>query len=66
MDAASDVSGDGRALLEKAIDTQSLLARGFHRILSLVRTIADLKRSDSIERRHRAEALDYRAMPLLA
>ena len=29
-------------------------------------TIADLERSDGIERRHLAEALAYRAMPLLA
>ena len=66
VDAASDISGDGRALLEKAIETQSLSARGFHRILRVARTIADLERSDGIERRHLAEALAYRAMPLLA
>ena len=66
VDAASDISGDGRALLEKAIETQSLSARGFHRILRVARTIADLERSDGIERRHFAEALAYRAMPLLA
>jgi magnesium chelatase family protein len=64
--ATSDISGDGRALLEKAIETQSLSARGFHRILRVARTIADLERSDGIERRHLAEALAYRAMPLLA
>ena len=66
VDAASDISGDGRALLEKAIETQSLSVRGFHRILRVARTIADLERSDGIERRHLAEALAYRAMPLLA
>ena len=66
VDAASDISGDGRALLEKAGETQSLSARGFHRILRVVRTIADLERSDGIERWHLAEALAYRAMPLLA
>ena len=37
-----------------------------HRILRVARTIADLERSDGIERRHLAEALAYRAMPLLA
>ena len=66
VDAASDISGDGRALLEKAGETQSLSARGFHRILRVARTIADLERLDGIERRHLAEALAYRAMPLLA
>ena len=66
VDAASDISGDGRALLEKASETQSLSVRGFHRILRVARTIADLERSDGIERRHLAKALAYRAMPLLA
>ena len=66
VDATSDISGDTRILLEKAIETQSLSARGFHRILEVARTIADLERSDRIERRHLAEALAYRAMPLLA
>ena len=66
VDAASDISCYGRALLEKAIETQSLSAREFHRILKVARTIAGLKRSDSIERRHLAEALAYLAMPLLA
>ena len=66
VEAASDISGDGRALLEKAIETQSLSARGFHRILRVARTIADLERLDGIERWYLAEALAYRAMPLLA
>ena len=66
VDAASDISGDARMLLETAIETQSLSARGFHRILRVARTIADLERSGGIERRHLAEALAYRAMPLLA
>ena len=66
VDATSDISRDTRILLEKAIEIQSLSARGFHRILRVARTIADLERSDRIERRHLAEALAYRAMPLLA
>ena len=65
VDAASDISGNGRALVEKAIETQSLLALGCHRILRVARTIADFERSDGIERRHLAEALAYRVMPLL-
>ena len=35
VDATSETSSDGGALLEKAIETQSLSARGFHRILRL-------------------------------
>ena len=65
MDAASDIGGDGRAFLEKVIETPSLSARGFHPILRVARTIADLERSDGIEIRHLAKALAYRTMPLL-
>jgi len=63
---AADVSADAKSLLEKAIETQSLSARGYHRVLRVARTIADLERSKAIERQHLAEALAYRAMPLLA
>lgn len=63
---AADVSADAKSLLEKAIETQSLSARGYHRVLRVARTIADLERSNAIERQHLAEALAYRAMPLLA
>ncbi|MEC7238074.1 MAG: YifB family Mg chelatase-like AAA ATPase [Pseudomonadota bacterium] len=63
---AADVSGDEKTLLEKAIEAQSLSARGFHRVLRVARTIADLERSSDIQRQHLAEALAYRAMPLLA
>ena len=65
VDTASDIS-DGRMLLEKAFETQSLSAREFHRFVSVARTIADFEGSDGIEKRHPAEALAYRTMPLLA
>ena len=66
VDAASDIGGDGRALLEKASETQSLSVFGFQRIMRVARTIADLERSVGIERRHLVKSLAYRAMPLLA
>ena len=65
-DPVASMSGDARVLLESAIETQSLSARGFHRVVRVGRTIADLERSAGIERRHLAEALAYRAMPLLS
>ena len=61
-----DVSQDATSLLELAIEKKSLSARGFHRVLRLARTIADLQQQPVIDRGHLAEALSYRAMPLLA
>ena len=62
----SQIDEDARKLLELAIDRQSLSARGFNRVLRVARTIANLDGSPKVARRHLAEALAYRAMPLLA
>ena len=61
-----DVSPEATTLLELAIEKKSLSARGFHRVLRVARTIADLQHQPVIDRGHLAEALSYRAMPLLA
>jgi magnesium chelatase family protein len=57
--AALDASGS--ALLRDAADKMRLTARGFHRVLKLARTLADLDGSPSVSRAHLAEALSYRA-----
>lgn len=48
-------------LLRQAVTQMHLSARGYHRILKLSRTIADLGGQDNIEMEHVAEALQYRA-----
>ena len=47
-------------LLKKYVDSGKLSARGYHRILKVARTIADLDNSDKIQYQHIAEALMYR------
>jgi magnesium chelatase family protein len=58
-DVARPAEG-GVALLRDASERMSLTARGFHRVLKLARTIADLDGHDTIGRPHIAEALSYR------
>ncbi|MDI9409729.1 MAG: YifB family Mg chelatase-like AAA ATPase [Candidatus Pacebacteria bacterium] len=53
-------SAAGQALLTKAAEQMRLSARGYHRILRVARTIADLEAAASVEAHHIAEALSFR------
>jgi len=50
-------------LLDQAAEKLRLSARGYHRVLRLARTIADLDGADTVGRRHIAEAASYRRAP---
>lgn len=50
-----------KSLMAKIYRKMSLSARGYHRILKLARTIADLDGSETINRDHLMEAVQYRA-----
>ena len=52
----------GTALLRDAADAMQLSARGYHRVLRVARTLADLDGMDKVGRVHLAEALSYRAL----
>ncbi len=60
LEAVASPDEDGRALLTQAAEKMRLSARGYHRILRVARTLADLEAVDGIKRLHIAEALSYR------
>ena len=60
--AAPDAAG--RQLLTDAADRLKLSARGYHRVLRVARTLADLGRAKTVARIHIAEALSYRRIAL--
>ncbi len=51
---------DQLEMMNAAIERMKLSARGFHRVLKVARTIADLENSERIQNQHLSEALAYR------
>ena len=57
------LSADAEAYLRGIFDQKSLTARGYHKILKVARSIADLDHSQEIKRHHLSEAVCYRSFP---
>jgi magnesium chelatase family protein len=60
IDTSGAVTSGARSLLENAAAALHLSARGYHRVIKVARTVADLDGSGAVEPRHVAEALRYR------
>jgi magnesium chelatase family protein len=64
LDELASPDAEGRKLLNEASERLHLSARGYHRVLRVARTLADLDESAGLRRVHLAEALSYRRILL--
>ncbi|MEG1992501.1 MAG: YifB family Mg chelatase-like AAA ATPase [Acetivibrio sp.] len=55
-----EINKEGEALIARAFEKENLTARGYHKILKVARTIADLDESEVILSKHIAESIFYR------
>jgi len=60
LEQVASLDRAAREILTQAIDVMKLTARGYHRILRVARTIADLEGRAEIGKLHISEALSYR------
>jgi magnesium chelatase family protein len=60
LDAVAAPDAEGKRLLLAAAERLHLSARGYHRVLRVARTLADLDASEDVRRLHIADALSYR------
>ncbi len=60
LDRAAEPDAAGREFLQAAAEHYRYSARGYHRVLRLARTVADLEGATAVRKLHIAEAVSYR------
>ena len=60
LEKIAKMEDEAKSLLVTAAEKLMLSARGYHRIMRVARTIADLSQSETIQKVHVAEALSFR------
>lgn len=62
IDMYCKLKPDAEVLIKQAFEKLYLTMRGYHKLLKVARTIADLETSEIIEKKHLQEALFYRSL----
>ena len=62
LDQAVAITDPARQMLYDATDRMGLSARGYHRVLRVSRTLADMAHEEKVDRQQVAEALSYRRL----
>lgn len=62
LEEISKPDAEGAELLKRAAEKFRLTARGYHRVLRVARTIADLDESANVQKHHLAEAISFRQL----
>ncbi len=60
LEKIARMDNESLSLLQKAAEQLKLSARGYHRIIRIARTIADMNETDEIRKIHVSEALSFR------
>ena len=66
LQECGELTAEAHALLTSAAERLGLTARGYHRVLRVARTIADLDEGERVGQPHVGEALRYRTTDGLA
>ena len=60
MDPLVQMEEDAKTYFQQAAIKLNLTARGFHPVIRVTRTIADLEQSENVARQHVSEAISFR------
>ena len=60
LESVATPDAEGNDLLMKVTEKYRMTARGYHRVLRVARTIADLEGAEDVRRSHIPEAVSYR------